>query len=403
MKKQNSAMKKIISLVLGLVMVMGLAMPVMADWVILNPNGEPYYLLGREGQDTENSPTFQVTLVSDEPIRHWDMEEHILQLPLGTQLIIELFPASQADVQLETTTVELAVFNGNATKHEHIERAYDGTDWLEYWYEWEFDYITLLDYNRATGGFITGSHRIVHILDEQGTFYIRSEMQVSQPVQHSGGAFTNAMADDGREVTLFVGGGTAPRGSFRQIEEQSTPSTPSEIPNLNTASTWAQEGIAQAFNLGLIPQSLQNSYTANATRAEFSAFAVALYETATGREITGRMQFNDTTDVNVQKMGYLGIVTGVGDGNFAPSNGITREQAAVMIARLVDAIAQPLSPSAPTFADNSQISSWAMDAVGQVQAAGIMGGVGNNQFAPNGDYTREQSIITMLRVFELVN
>ena len=173
--------------------------------------------------------------------------------------------------------------------------------------------------------------------------------------------------------------------------------------NLSTASTWAHSGITQALTYGLIPANLQTNFTANATRAEFSALAVALYETATGREITGRMQFNDTNDTNVQKMGYLGIVTGVGSGNFAPNNDITKEQAAVMIARLAYAIGQPLPSSAPTFADNSQVSDWAVDAVGQVQATGIMGGVGNNQFAPSGDYTREQSIITMLRLFEMLN
>jgi len=148
---------------------------------------------------------------------------------------------------------------------------------------------------------------------------------------------------------------------------------------------------------------LQNNYTANATRAEFAAFAVALYEAATGREIAGRVEFNDTDDINVQKMGYLEVVTGVGGGNFAPNDGLTREQAAVMIARLAYAIGQPLPQAAPTFADNAAISPWAVDAVGQMQTTGIMGGVGDNNFAPGGDYTREQSIITMLRLFEIVN
>jgi len=102
-------------------------------------------------------------------------------------------------------------------------------------------------------------------------------------------------------------------------------------------------------------------------------------------------------------MGYLEVVGGVGEGNFAPDTGLTRQEAAVMLARLANAIGQPLPPSAPTFADNAAISSWATDAVGQMQAAGIMGGTGNNNFSPQGDYTREQSIITILRLFEMLN
>ena len=99
----------------------------------------------------------------------------------------------------------------------------------------------------------------------------------------------------------------------------------------------------------------------------------------------------------------MGIVNGVGNGNFNPNGQLTREQAAVMLARLANVIGQPLPQSTPTFADNAQISSWAFEAVGQAQAVGIMGGVGDNRFAPSGDYTREQSIVTILRLFELLN
>jgi len=155
-----------------------------------------------------------------------------------------------------------------------------------------------------------------------------------------------------------------------------------------------------AVTTGLVPITLQSQYTQAITRAEFSALAVYLYETATGREITGRTTFNDTNDTNVQKMGYLGVVTGVGNGNFNPNGLLTREQSAVMLVRLAYAIGQPLQTANPTFADNNQISSWALEAVGSVQASGIMGGTGNNNFSPQGDYTREQSIITILNLFE---
>jgi len=170
-----------------------------------------------------------------------------------------------------------------------------------------------------------------------------------------------------------------------------------------TASPWAVNNINQAISLGLVPQNLQNNYTANTTRAEFAALAVALFERGTGWEITQRANFNDTNDINVQKMGGLGVVTGVGGGNFNPNGTVTRQEAAVMLARLAHAMAIILPEANPTFADNAQIASWATGHVGQIQAAGIMGGVGNNQFNPTGNFTIEQSIITMLRLFEEIN
>ena len=168
-------------------------------------------------------------------------------------------------------------------------------------------------------------------------------------------------------------------------------------------SIWAVGYITRAVELGLVPSLLNRDFTQSTTRAEFTHFAVALYETITESEISGRIPFVDTIDTNVQKAAYIGVVQGVGGGRFDPSGTLTREQAATMLARLAYAIGSPLPEYAATFSDNDAISSWAIDAVGQVQAAGIMSGVGNNMFDPQGTYTREQSIVTMLRLFDFVS
>ena|GEM_PF-1811264 len=181
------------------------------------------------------------------------------------------------------------------------------------------------------------------------------------------------------------------------------PTQQPQPPVQNQPAAWAAEPVNRAIALGLVPQDLRSRYNQPITRAEFTALAVALYETVTGRVITERMMFNDTTDINVQKMGGLNVVSGVGNGNFAPNDTLTREQAATMLSRLAFAAGNMFFYShPPTFADNAQISAWAFDSVGQVQHAGIMGGVGQNMFSPRGAYTREQSIVTMLRLHELI-
>ena len=170
--------------------------------------------------------------------------------------------------------------------------------------------------------------------------------------------------------------------------------------NLTTASNWARGDISTATALGLVPQNLQNNYTSNITRAEFAALAVALYEAVTGQEIAGRVTFNDTNDINVQKAAYIGIIAGVGGNRFNPAGTLNREQAAVLIYRLVETISTPLPAARPVFSDNARISTWAFQGVGAVQASGIMGGTGHGNFSPRGTFTREQSIITMLRLYE---
>ena len=166
-------------------------------------------------------------------------------------------------------------------------------------------------------------------------------------------------------------------------------------------SAWAKDIVAKAIEQGLVPENLQGNYTKPITRAEFCALAATLYESRNG-EITERSTFSDTKDVNVEKLASLGVVAGVGNGKFAPDRQITREQAATMLAALAGVLGKPIEESEPKFADNSDISSWAIPYVGKMQTSGIMNGTGNDRFSPQGSYTREQSIATMLSVLAYV-
>ena len=167
-------------------------------------------------------------------------------------------------------------------------------------------------------------------------------------------------------------------------------------------SSWAEAEVNAAISVGIVPQSLQSNYTQTITRAEFCAIAVALYENIKG-EIAGRTKFNDTADVNVEKAAYIGVVAGVGNGSFSPGSQLTREQAAAMLARLAGVIDKKIPVQAVSFSDSASISSWARESVGQMQVSGIMSGIGNNIFSPAGSYTREQSILTALRLFVYKN
>ena len=168
-----------------------------------------------------------------------------------------------------------------------------------------------------------------------------------------------------------------------------------------TPSAWAVTAIARANGLFPVPDMFNKAYQKNITRAEFCALAVTLFEAIDGT-ITDQTRFNDTTDINVEKMAAIGVVNGTGNGNFTPNGILTREQAATILARLADALGSPLPTVAASFADNSAIAPWAITAVGQVQAAGIMNGIADNKFSPKGRYTHEQSIATMLRIWDMI-
>ena len=115
-------------------------------------------------------------------------------------------------------------------------------------------------------------------------------------------------------------------------------------------STWAKERVAEAVAANLVPQNLQSEYNRAMTRAEFASLAVVLYEKLLG-EIMGRSAFADTDDISVRKAAAVGMVFGVGGNRFAPDAPLTREQAAVMLSRVADALAKPLPRQPASFAD----------------------------------------------------
>jgi len=228
-------------------------------------------------------------------------------------------------------------------------------------------------------------------------------------------------------MALFVLGGysgklvnaAAPIGTQdNTIETRYTPPQP-QILDESVVSEWASAYITKAHSLGLVPHSLfavsptATDYTLPITRAEFAALAVTLYETVTGAEVMGRTSFSDTTDIYVEKIAYLNVVFGVGNNHFDPYSQLTREQAAVILVRLFFAIHAYLDTDLPTmldlphladiFTDYEQVSPWAFDGVASAFVLGIMGGVGDGTFDPISQYTREQSIVTILRLFDMMD
>ena len=167
---------------------------------------------------------------------------------------------------------------------------------------------------------------------------------------------------------------------------------------------WAKVLVDRAIAEGLLPAELQSAYDQPITRREFCLLSDALYTKVKGgaAPVDATVTFTDTTDPAILRMASAKVVNGVGNELFDPNGQLTREQAATMLSRLAAALGKPLTDSAPTFDDNGSVAGWASAAVGQMQLSGIMSGTGNNQFSPQQSYTREQSVVTIVRMCELL-
>lgn len=94
------------------------------------------------------------------------------------------------------------------------------------------------------------------------------------------------------------------------------------------------------------------------------------------------------------------IVAGTGDGTFGTNQPISRQDMAVIMDRFAKEmdIALYAKSDKTTFADDSKIAAYAKDAVYTMQQAGIINGVGGNNFNPTGNATRAETskMITMM-------
>lgn len=150
------------------------------------------------------------------------------------------------------------------------------------------------------------------------------------------------------------------------------------------------------------------------TRAEIAKLLAELYKSAAGGELPAVDAKQRFTDVPanawyfsyVQAAAAYGLVQGSA-GKFRPNDPVTREELAVMIGNLLsqlkrtgnsDADAEADSPL--PFKDASAISSWALQAVQQAYAAGLMTGVSKDEFVPKAKTTRGEVATVLLRILE---
>lgn len=96
----------------------------------------------------------------------------------------------------------------------------------------------------------------------------------------------------------------------------------------------------------------------------------------------------------------LGIVHGITESTFGIDDPISRQDMAVMLFRATKVMELQLEKKAvgSVFADQSSISGYAAEAVGAMQEAGIIQGVGEGRFAPMAQATRAQAAVILYRL-----
>ncbi len=192
------------------------------------------------------------------------------------------------------------------------------------------------------------------------------------------------------------------------------------------ASQWATSELSRAAELNLIPDRLMTAdLTLPISRAEFAGVVVGTWEHLADEAavVAAVDPFEDTDDSDVLKAFNEDLAVGISDVLFDPDALLNREQAATMLTRVVKKLAFPgwtyatdseyalEFPEIEPFADDQLIAPWARDSVYFMVANGIISGLDDDAFRPQGatdaddatglaSTTREQALVLALRLVE---
>lgn len=168
-------------------------------------------------------------------------------------------------------------------------------------------------------------------------------------------------------------------------------------------SDWAAQEVEKAGLVGITETDTEYRYDEPITREQFCEL---VYNTI--RSVNQRVDlpdneahFSDTDNEKILCLARLDIVKGKSEDLFAPNDLLTREEAATLVIRMVMREMPPaLEGVWHDFDDGAEISDWALNSIQAVCELGYMLGTDETHFSPKGNYTVEQAIVTLARVYK---
>ena len=180
---------------------------------------------------------------------------------------------------------------------------------------------------------------------------------------------------------------------------------PATFNDLGTVS-WAREAITYLAERGIVSGRGNGVYAPNdgVTREEM----VKLIVTAFANTSSGVAC--DFSDVSSDRWSYpyiataynLGLINGVDASSFNPAGGIIRESLAVILYRTYKLAGKNIDAGNASFTDGGAISDYAKDAVNAMVEIGVMEGMGDGTFSPKTVVTRAQAATVIYKLLTLI-
>ena len=167
---------------------------------------------------------------------------------------------------------------------------------------------------------------------------------------------------------------------------------------------WAADAINSLADKGIIKGTSETTYSPanNITRADFAILLVRAFK----KESDNTENFDDVneSDYFARELAVArntGLVGGVGDNKFAPRDNIKRCDMMLMVYRVIKDKFVGADIILPEYEDFDSVPDYAKEAVSALIGAGLVNGK-NNKIAPNDNTTRAEVAVLLQRVLEFV-
>jgi hypothetical protein len=168
-------------------------------------------------------------------------------------------------------------------------------------------------------------------------------------------------------------------------------------------SEWAKSDIDNAVERELVPKLNQINYKEKINRLEVCQLIDNLLDKQNvEKPESTKNPFSDTKDKSVISLYNHGIIDGKNESEFDPYGYVTREE----LSKILSNTYYLINPKAQSdngtheYADRDEISHWALNYVDDMYSLNIMIGNTENEFKPQDNVTKEELIITLLRIYD---
>lgn len=206
----------------------------------------------------------------------------------------------------------------------------------------------------------------------------------------------------GKETVEAVLSYTLPNGTVRSFKANLAVSNEPPAVFRDTAYHWAEKDIDALYATGGINGYPDRTFQPDndITRGEFATMIAKNFDLSE-MEAETSVTFNDIeghwAQAMIEELSDAGIVFGY-NGAFRPNDKITRQEATVMLSRILDL--SSFAAEKTDFIDNADIAPWAIKDVSAMTKAGIIQGYEDFSFRPNTMITRAAAASIIYRVIQ---